>query len=479
MGYRVPAGRVGAARLGLHANQRRLDFTEVVQPWLRELVKRWIHWRITVEETSAVTATCDLKALRRLAGHLAATGQAPHSVTQLNRAVLESHLTWLRTQPLAPATIRDEISSIAVFLRALREHADWAPTLPGTVVIYSSDYPRMRALRARGLSTHVMVQVREHLPRWRDPDGRFLTELMLGTGLRVGDACALGFDPLVFDADGHPYIRYWNHKMRREAFVPIDRALLTAIRVQQHRVAERYPDQHAALQTAPAPRVLPYTGLRLVPRRHIDRTGTQPFRRGTYQQQLTAWQRDCNITDEAGRPAAITAHRWRHTYATDLINRGVRIEVVKQLLDHASLDMAAHYARLLDTTIRTEWEAGRGGERLPAGIEHGALADAAWNNRARTAMPNGHCGLPRQQSCDHSNKCLSCPVFITTSADLPAHEEQRRRTLKLIAEFDDRGHTRLAEQNRAVLDQLDARITEIRRGLDRARTVDPISGHAG
>jgi hypothetical protein len=38
---------------------------------------------------------------------------------------------------------------------------------------------------------------------------------------------------------------------------------------------------------------------------------------------------------------------------------------------------------------------------------------------------------------------------------------------------------RLAEQNRAVLDQLDARIAEIRRGLDRARTIDPISGRAG
>jgi integrase len=77
-----------------------------------------------------------------------------------------------------------------------------------------------------------MVQVREHLPRWRDPDGRFLTELMLGSGLRVGDACALGFDPLIYDADGHPYIHYWNHKMRREAFVPIDRALLTVIQAQ-------------------------------------------------------------------------------------------------------------------------------------------------------------------------------------------------------------------------------------------------------
>jgi integrase len=88
-----------------------------------------------------------------------------------------------------------------------------------------------------------MVQVHEHLHRWRDPSGRFLTELMLGTGLRVGDAAALGFDPLVVDDDGHPYIHYWNHKMRRDAFVPIDRALLAKLREQQQRVAERYPDR--------------------------------------------------------------------------------------------------------------------------------------------------------------------------------------------------------------------------------------------
>jgi hypothetical protein len=79
-------------RLGLRSNQRRLDFSDIDQPWLRELAKRWIHWRITVEEVFAVTATCDLKALRRLSGHLAATGQAAHSVAQLTRAVLGSHL---------------------------------------------------------------------------------------------------------------------------------------------------------------------------------------------------------------------------------------------------------------------------------------------------------------------------------------------------------------------------------------------------
>jgi hypothetical protein len=164
-------------RLGLRSNQRRLDFTDIDQPWLRELAKRWIHWRITIGEIAAVTATSDLKALRRLSGHLATTGQAAYSVAQLTRAALESHLAWLRTQPLASATIRDETSAIAVFLRALRDHEDWAPQLSRTATIYPSDYPRMGAMRARGLPTHVMVQVREQLPRWRDPDGRFLTEL--------------------------------------------------------------------------------------------------------------------------------------------------------------------------------------------------------------------------------------------------------------------------------------------------------------
>jgi hypothetical protein len=52
-------------------------------------------------------------------------------------------------------------------------------------------------------------------------------------------------------------------------------------------------------------------------------------------------------------------------------------------------------------------------------------------------------------------------VFITTSSDLPAHTEHRRRTLTLITQLEDRGQTRLADQNRAVLGHLDARTDDI------------------
>ena len=107
---------------------------------------------------------------------------------------------------------------------------------------------------------------REHpanLDRFADPGGRLLARILMNTGLRVGDGAQLRIDCIVRDHDGAPYLRYTNHKMRREAFVPIDTALADAITAQQqHVLAEfdsptyllprptRNPDGKVAFSTA-------------------------------------------------------------------------------------------------------------------------------------------------------------------------------------------------------------------------------------
>lgn len=45
-----------------------------------------------------------------------------------------------------------------------------------------------------------------------------------------------------------------------------------------------------------------------------------------------------------------TLHGLRHTFATDLLNAGMRIECLQQLLGHSSLEMTLRYARLSDKT---------------------------------------------------------------------------------------------------------------------------------
>jgi site-specific recombinase XerD len=60
-------------------------------------------------------------------------------------------------------------------------------------------------------------------------------------------------------------------------------------------------------------------------------------------------------------------HSLRHTFASELLNAGMRLECLQQLLGHSCIEMTRRYARLTDTTRREEYF------RAMALIEKGGL----------------------------------------------------------------------------------------------------------
>lgn len=50
-----------------------------------------------------------------------------------------------------------------------------------------------------------------------------------------------------------------------------------------------------------------------------------------------------------------TPHQLRHTFASELLNAGMRLEVLQQLLGHTTIEMTRHYARLTDKTREEEY----------------------------------------------------------------------------------------------------------------------------
>ena len=50
-----------------------------------------------------------------------------------------------------------------------------------------------------------------------------------------------------------------------------------------------------------------------------------------------------------------TLHCLRHTFASELLNAGMRLECLQQLLGHSSIEMTRRYARLTDTTRKEEY----------------------------------------------------------------------------------------------------------------------------
>jgi len=197
-------------------------------------------------------------------------------------------------------------------------------------VFFPGDIPARAPRLTRHLAEFVMAQVESpaNLDRWPNPEGRLITIILIRCGLRATDACTLPFDCLVHDGQRAPYLRYFNHKMRREAAVPIDEDLEIEIRDQQHRVTTRWPEHHA----------------RLFPALKSNAGGNNPMTYYSYRGMLNAWLTHCDVRDEHGQLAHLTPHQWRHTFASRLINRDVPQEVIRVLLDHQSTQMTAHYA---------------------------------------------------------------------------------------------------------------------------------------
>jgi hypothetical protein len=50
-----------------------------------------------------------------------------------------------------------------------------------------------------------------------------------------------------------------------------------------------------------------------------------------------------------------TLHCLRHTFASELLNAGMRLEYLQQLLGHDSIQITRRYAKLTNTTLEAEY----------------------------------------------------------------------------------------------------------------------------
>jgi len=209
----------------------------------------------------------------------------------------------------------------------------------------------------------------------------------------------------------------------------------------------------------------------LFPSPHANPDGLRSFAYATFSTRLARWCQQIGLHDETGQAVSVTAHQFRHTLGTRLINAGVPQHVVQKMLGHASPQMTARYATLHDSTVRAAFDEY---QQLRVNIDGNQLdfdpdastADAEWIKhnlaRAQASLPNGYCGRPPQQDCPHPNACLTCPDFQTTPTFLPIHSRQHDDTLELIEIADQHGNQRLAANHRRVAANLQNVITALK-----------------
>jgi hypothetical protein len=417
-----------------------LDFTRITQDWLRESVKAWaVHdlpkrrgkqagarlheitgamirlsqtlraGREDRGENPAALGRADIEAFLHRLAFLAAGGQLSHycrvKTCQDAGRVLKGIRSLGMARPGGPAAgLADDFTLIAGDVPAKADPGEPGRDVPAEI---------MRILCGRLGELEEVISCREI---------RIAVELMIDTGRRPAEVCVLAWDCLERDADGSPVLIYDNSKSHRQRRrLPVSEHTAALITGQKTAVRERFPG------TPPA-------RLMLLPSRRLNPDGTRPVTEDNLTGRHRIWVNSMGPLLRADGTeydkSLIVPYSYRHSYAQRHADAGIGIDVLRELMDHDSMDTTKRYYRVGEARRReavdkvTAMQFDRHGNRIWRDAL--ALLDS---ERARyavgsVAVPYGTCTQPANVqagggACPVRFRCAGCDHFRTDVSHLP------------------------------------------------------------
>jgi len=234
---------------------------------------------------------------------------------ELEKQDLEAFIEYEQDRGLKPASIRLRVVCIRSFLQYLLDEDQICPQ-----VLRRKTQIKLPKALPRAMDP---VDVQRLLAVVYDIRDRAMILVMLRTGLRIGEVLDLKIDDVQLT----------------------ERKLLIYEGEKNHigRVACLSADAHEALQKwlfirDPNIEILFYSRRR------------RPMAYTTARELFIKYLKRAKLSHKR-----YTLHSLRHTFATELLNAGMPLECLQQLLGHSSLEMTLRYARLSDKTREEEY----------------------------------------------------------------------------------------------------------------------------
>jgi site-specific recombinase XerD len=266
--------------------------------------------------------------LRRFFGWLVQTHPEVQHLQQITRTQIEEFKLWLQDtqsatgKPYHRHTIKDMLSALRCFFLAIQEWG-WAEA-PERLLVFASDLPIPDEPLPRFLEDAQAAVLLQAARASDDLFTRVCVETLLRTGLRKGEFIRLQMDSVVQIGDTF-WLRVPLGKLHNDRYVPL------------HPEVKRLLDEWVTERgTGPRTDDLFVIHGRRIGAGRVDSAVKRAAR-------------------AAGLGEGVTAHRLRHTLATQAINRGMTLESIAALLGHRTLTMTLTYARIADRNVEAQY----------------------------------------------------------------------------------------------------------------------------
>lgn len=278
----------------------------------REAVKDFI-LHLHRRNCRSSTLRAYFETIQRFLSFLQRTGK--EHLEALSREDLEAFLEHEQDRGLKPSTVKSRLSLVKAFVRFL---------------------VRREVVSAEVLERNIRIKVPELLPRAMEADDvkqllavvskvrdRAMILVLLRTGMRIGELLSTTVNDLNLKERKILIFQAEKTGVGRVVYLSDDahQALMAWL-------AERDP-QRQQLFYAQGRDSLTYTAARVMLHKYLDQAGLS----------------------HKGH----SLHSLRHTFASELLNAGMRLECLQQLLGHTNLEVTRRYAKLTDKTREEEY----------------------------------------------------------------------------------------------------------------------------
>ncbi len=453
-------------RLGLSVNLTQtnylLNFMAISQPWLRHFAKEFMKYNMAIH--SPGDCFQKLVGIRHFSRFL--THYAPNCRAQdIDRALVVTYISALVDQKTKASRRNKLLVQLRVFLETCAYHLQ-IQDIKKERFIFDDDLVKEPAYTSREIPEEVLEQLREHLDTLPTTILRMVV-VLLEIGMRINELCLLPLDCLICDDRHEWYLRFYQSKSHKEQVIPlVDEQVIGTIQAQQEEIQRKWGD----------------TGVYLFP---SPLSHQRPYKQETFRRNLNEWAVKKNIRDRTGRLHRFQAHQFRHTVGMRLLNDDVPLEVISRLLGHVSVRMTERYAHKRAAQVRAELERAYHGRKTVDHQGNTVKGDPRANDpdvqmtrkgvRGQT-LPIGGCGrLVVLGECSHANKCLTCPMWLTSTDDLLKLKSFHERAVRLKQRAEEKGNHFVVGQQEHIIASLAIRIKSLEEtSMDGTFAVDEV-----
>lgn len=402
-----------------------LNFGHIQQPF-RELVKQYIKEALLIQQNITInTAFNIMKKLNYFFDYIKSNHPNWVDLRKLTRKDIESFLYYLRENDMGGRShIKNRVHSdrsIAECLSNLRKFIvhmqlySWkeAPLIDGKTLIYTPDYPsryyKNYEDHIKHIPDEIWNQVLHNLEKMNEVIGR-LVLIMEASGFRISDSCQLSKNCLIYKDNGW-WLKSNQQKVKqKDHIVPISEQIAEVVKLQIE-----WLDQNIPLNENPYNFLFPEYMMR--------KNKGKAFSQNRVAGELNVLARKIPIVDSNGEIYKFKNHAFRHRYGMKMINNGMSILHVQKLMAHTSPEMTLAYARILDSTLRQEWEKVHKSVKLDdEGVfittsveeqaeENNLEIDWIRHNLDSVRLDHGFCIKSPKLKCEFLDQCLEFPCI--------------------------------------------------------------------